>query len=493
MRIQFEEHGPNHVTSSSSSSSSSIQLLHQQLLPPTYKVVRLMKRPNGEIQPNVDLVVLEESTRPLLDQFIKHHQEQHGGGNNTSPSTPLLLLVKRIYLSLDPAMRGWMNDIPSYIPPVKLKSVMRGTTICQVVGVTGGGGSGGGGIAGGNSNQRRHPNSLFFHVGDYIVDGNLNGGWDEYAVVNGNYCRKINPSPTNPSSSNISLPITCHLSVLGMTGMTAYFGLLHTVTPPPKSGDTVLVSAAAGATGSLVCQIAKHVLGCKVIGIAGGTTKCQYLLNDLQCCDSVIDYKQTRDDPNGFQKQLKMALISINSKGIDIYFDNVGGYILNETFRRLHIGGRIIVCGGISNYNAAGSQRGDDIKFPPTNYMSLIPLRATMKGFIVLDYKSQFGKARKDITEWIQQGKIRYIPDDIKTLADGEGGGDAAGGGGLANAPYHLQQLFHGTNIGKLIVQIGTPIPSSLSSSLTAAATAEEDVYNEDYKASTTTNLRSRL
>ena len=363
-------------------------------------------------------------------------------------------------------MRGWMNDIPSYIPPVKLGSVMRGTTICQVLGVLG----------------DSINNKSLFHVGDYIVDGNLNGGWDEYALVDGKFCRKIIIENNSPPNSN--LPITCHLSILGMTGMTAYFGLLHTVQPPPQTGDTILVSAAAGATGSLVCQIAKHVLKCnKVIGIVGGITKCNYLLNGLQCCDYVIDYKQTKDDPVGFQKQLKMALKAINSKGIDIYFDNVGGYILNETFRRLNLGGRIIVCGGISNYNTGNSQRNNDISYPPTNYMSLIPLRATMKGFIVLDYKSQFGKARNDITKWIQQGKIKYIPDDIKTLEDG--------GGGISQAPYHLQQLFHGTNIGKLIVQIGTPIPSSSSPS-PSTATAEGDDNNYDVT-STTTSLRSRL
>ena len=457
-----EEDGPpNHVPSASSPS------LHQQLLlPPTYKVVRLMKRPNGEIQPNVDLVVTEESTQLLLDKFVKMNQSSPSSSSTSSRPPPprLLLVVKRLYLSLDPAMRGWMNDIPSYIPPVKLGSVMRGTTICQVLGVLG----------------DSINNKSLFHVGDYIVDGNLNGGWDEYALVDGKFCRKIIIENNSPPNSN--LPITCHLSILGMTGMTAYFGLLHTVQPPPQTGDTILVSAAAGATGSLVCQIAKHVLKCnKVIGIVGGITKCNYLLNGLQCCDYVIDYKQTKDDPVGFQKQLKMALKAINSKGIDIYFDNVGGYILNETFRRLNLGGRIIVCGGISNYNTGNSQRNNDISYPPTNYMSLIPLRATMKGFIVLDYKSQFGKARNDITKWIQQGKIKYIPDDIKTLEDG--------GGGISQAPYHLQQLFHGTNIGKLIVQIGTPIPSSPSPS---TATAEGDDNNYDVT-STTTSLRSRL
>ena len=357
-----------------------------------------MRRPVGVVVPGVDLVVQKETT----------------------PSPKALrsgdVLLHRLYLSLDPAMRGWMNDIPSYVPPVKLGSIMRGGTICEVL-------------------QSRHDR---WKVGDLVLDDSMEGGWDEYAIVSGARCRKLPNEKTTSSSSSSnssSIPLTAHLSVLGLTGMTAYFGLLEVGKPQP--GETVLVSAAAGATGSVVCQIAKNVMGCKVVGIAGGPTKCQWLLDEVGC-DAVIDYKLAQNDPVIFQKQLRTALKEVNSKGFDIFFDNVGGFILNETLRRLNLHGRVVLCGAISAYNVV-DQRSTDV-VAPSNYLALISLRAKIQGFIVFDYVKQYKTAKINMAKWITEGKLKF-KEDIRV--------------GLESAPNYLKALFDGGNTGKLIVKVG--------------------------------------
>lgn len=360
-------------------------------IPPTQTVVRMMRRPVGPVVPGVDLV---PSTEPTPDPA----QLQPGE-----------VLLHRLYLSLDPAMRGWMRDIPSYIPPVKVGAVMRGGTVCEVV-------------------HSRHEQ---FQTGDLVLDNSMKEGWNEFAVIAGKYCRKL-----PPLGHHQTISMTSYLSVLGITGLTAYFGLLQV--GKPKAGETVLVSAAAGATGSVVCQIAKHVVGCKVVGIAGGRDKCRWLLEEAGC-DAAIDYKLAQN-PSQFQKQLRDALKKVSSRGVDVFFDNVGGYILNETLRRLNVKGRVVVCGAISAYNE--DPRSTNI-VAPTNYTALIPLRAKMEGFIVTDYAKQFKEARKNMAQWIEEGKLTF-KEDIRE--------------GLERAPEHLQALFSGGNTGKLIVKIGDPI-----------------------------------
>lgn len=363
-------------------------------IPTKQTVVRLMNRPVGRIVPGQDLVPCIEDTP---NQALKLDTDQ--------------VLVHRLYLSLDPAMRGWLNDIPSYIPPVRVGAIMRGGTICEVI-------------------DSQH-NKL--QPGDLVADDSMDGGWDEYAVVPAKHCRKLEANlPEN-------IPITAHLSVLGITGMTAYFGLLKV--GKPQRGETILVSAAAGATGSIVCQIAKHVICCKVVGIAGGRTKCQWLLDEVGC-DAVIDYKLANNDPKIFQKQLREALQKVDSKGFDIFFDNVGGLILNETLRRLNVYGRVVLCGAISGYNV---ENATDV-VPPTNYLGLIPLRAKIQGFIVTDYVRQFKEAKRNMAQWIAEGKIKF-KEDIRE--------------GLERAPEYLNDLFDGGNTGKLIVKVGERITSS--------------------------------
>ena len=302
-----------------------------------------------------------------------------------------------------------MNDIPSYIPPVKLGAVMRGATVCEVL----------------------ESNSTKYKKGDFVLDNSMMGGWNEYADVLARKCSKL------PSS----FPLTAHLSVLGITGMTAYFGLLEV--GKPKPAETILVSAAAGATGSVVCQIAKNVIGCKVVGIAGGTTKCEWLKETVGC-DAVIDYKAANGDPRKFQKQLQAALKEVQSKGFDVFFDNVGGMILNETLRRLSVKGRVVLCGAISSYNVKDVR--STAVVPPTNYMALISQRARIEGFIVTDYVRQFKEAKRNMSRWIAEGKIHY-KEDVRE--------------GLEQAPEYLNELFRGGNTGKLIVKVGEPIVSS--------------------------------
>jgi NADPH-dependent curcumin reductase CurA len=188
------------------------------------------------------------------------------------------VLLKRLFLSLDPAMRGWMRDIPSYIPPVALGAVMRGTTVSEVVAST----------------------SSKFRPGDIVRD-DAEGGWSEYGVVDARACQRLAPLPPG-------LPLSAHLGVLGMTGLTAYFGLLRVGLP--QAGETVLVSGAAGATGSVVCQIAK-IKGCKVIGVAGGADKCEWLVRELGV-DDAIDYKLAKGDPARFQTLLRSSLKKVS-------------------------------------------------------------------------------------------------------------------------------------------------------------------------------------
>jgi NADPH-dependent curcumin reductase CurA len=296
------------------------------------------------------------------------------------------LLVQVLYISLDPAMRGWMNEARSYAPPVGIGEVMRALAV---------------GIVTASRNPR-------FAVGDH-VSGVF--GVQEYALIDGRGVTKIDTR---------AVPLPKYLSVLGMTGMTAYFGLLDTGQPHP--GETVVVSAAAGAVGAVVGQIAK-IKNCRVIGIAGGAEKCSYIVEELGF-DAAIDYKS---------EDVKKALRKHCPEGLNVYFDNVGGTILEAALANLARGARIVICGAISQYNNTGPIAG------PSNYMSLLVNRATMKGMMVFDYADRYPQAGAEMAEWMAAGKLKSREDIVE---------------GLATFPETLLKLFKSENTGKLMLKV---------------------------------------
>jgi NADPH-dependent curcumin reductase CurA len=297
------------------------------------------------------------------------------------------LLVQLLYISLDPAMRMWLNDVRSYTPPVGIGELMRALGV---------------GIVTASRNPR-------FSAGDH-VSGLF--GVQEYALTDGGRVTKVD---TNAA------PLPKYLSVLGMPGMTAYFGLLDT--GPPKPGETVVVSAAAGAVGSLVGQIAK-ITNCRVLGIAGGAEKCCYIVRELGF-DAAIDYKS---------EDVKQSLQKHCPKGVDVYFDNVGGTILEAALSNLARGARVVICGAISQYNNTGPMAG------PRNYMSLLSNRATMKGMLVFDYVDRYPQARAEMAGWMAAGKLKSREDIVE---------------GLETFPETLLKLFKGENSGKLMLKVG--------------------------------------
>ena len=296
------------------------------------------------------------------------------------------ILIKILFLSLDPAMRGWMNEGKSYIPPVGLGEVMRAGAAGIVV-------------------ASKHPS---FAVGDHVV-GAL--GVQEYAISNGKRLTKVDPKVA---------PLPVYLGTLGMPGMTAYFGILEV--GQLKDGETVVVSGAAGAVGQVVGQIAK-IKGCHVVGIAGGADKCRYITDELGF-DAAIDYKA---------EDVKEALKRHCPKGIDVYFDNVGGDILDAALSRLAMHARIVICGAISQYNNTEPVKG------PSNYLSLLVNRASMKGMVVFDFAARYGEAVKEMAGWLKQGKLKSRED----IAEG-----------IENFPETLLKLFKGENTGKLVLKV---------------------------------------
>ncbi|MGA2424728.1 MAG: NADP-dependent oxidoreductase [Terriglobales bacterium] len=301
------------------------------------------------------------------------------------------LLVKVLYISLDPAMRGWMNDARSYAPPVGIGELMRALGV---------------GVVTASRNPR-------FAVGDH-VSGVF--GVQEYAVTDG---RGVTVTKIDTRIA----PLPKYLSVLGMTGMTAYFGLLDT--GQPKPGEMVVVSAAAGAVGAVVGQIAK-IKNCQVVGIAGGAEKCRYIVNELGF-DAAIDYKST-------SKDVKQSLRTHCPKGIDVYFDNVGGAILDAALANLARGARIVICGAISQYNNTGPITG------PSNYMSLLVNRASMKGMMVFDYVDRYAQAGAEMAAWMAAGKLKSREDIVE---------------GIRTFPETLLKLFKSENSGKLMLKVG--------------------------------------
>lgn len=297
------------------------------------------------------------------------------------------LLIQVLHLSLDPAMRGWMNEGKSYIRPVEIGEVMRAGGVGRVV-------------------ASRHPK---YAVGDH-VSGTL--GVQEYCLSDGRGLTKVDPTLA---------PLPVYLGVLGMPGMTAYFGLLDI--GRPEAGQTVVVSGAAGAVGTVVGQIAK-LKGCRVIGIAGGESKCRLVVDDLGF-DACIDYKS---------QDVRKELRELAPDGVDVYFDNVGGDILDAALTRLARGARIVICGAISQYNATEPVKG------PANYMSLLVNRASMTGMVVFDYADRYAEAAAEMSGWLAAGKLRSLEDVVD--------------GGVKAFPDTLLRLFRGENTGKLVLKV---------------------------------------
>jgi NADPH-dependent curcumin reductase CurA len=297
-------------------------------------------------------------------------------------------LVRNIYLSLDPTIRNWMNEADTYMPAIRIGEVMRGGGVGEVV-------------------ESRNPQ---YAVGD-VVFGLI--GWQDYCVG-----RATDPMPMMVVPKGV--PLTAALSVFGITGMTAYFGLLDV--GKPKAGETVVISAAAGATGSVAGQLAK-LKGCRAVGIAGTAEKCRWVTADLGF-DACINYK-TED--------LAARLKATCPHGVDVYFDNVGGSILDTVLALITLHARVVLCGAISMYNTAELPPG------PRNYVALMLQRARMEGFIITDYLPRFPEALAEIGPWVAEGKLKYAVDIVP---------------GLENAPAAINRLFTGANTGKLLVQI---------------------------------------
>ncbi len=328
------------------------------------RVFRLKVRPQGEAKAS-DFELREEPLELLSKDQI---------------------LVKVKYLSLDPTNRIWMSDMPQYMPPVEVGDVMRGLGIGMV-------------------EESQSPN---FKKGD-LVSGLL--GWQEYSKVEAASLSKL---------PQWDVPLDAHMGPLGMTGWTAYFGLLNI--GQPKPGETVVVSAAAGAVGSIVGQIAK-IQGCHVIGLAGSDEKCHWLKEELGF-DGVINYKK---------EHLGKALDRLCPKGIDVYFENVGGEVLDMILPRMNLFGRIPLCGLISSYNAEDKVPG------PYQFSQILMKRLKVQGFIVFDFAKDIPAATEQLGQWLKDGRIRYKSTIVK---------------GLEKAPEAMNMLFKGENTGKLFIEL---------------------------------------
>jgi NADPH-dependent curcumin reductase CurA len=305
------------------------------------------------------------------------------------------VLVKILSLSLDPAMRGWMNEGKSYIPPVEIGAVMRAGGVGRVI-------------------ASRNP---AFAVGDTVY-GTL--GVQEYILIPQEDIKRNGLVKIDLRAGSI----TQWLNVLGMPGMTGYFGLMDI--GEPKPGETVVVSGAAGAVGQTVGQLAK-IKGCRAVGIAGGPEKCDWVVKELGF-DACIDYKA---GPSAVRDGLKTHC----PKGIDIYFDNVGGEILDAALARLARGARIIICGAISQYNNANSAPAQG----PKNYLSLLVNRARMQGMVVFDYADRYPIAVAEMAAYLKDGRMKSREDVVE---------------GIDTFPEALTRLFTGQNFGKLVLQV---------------------------------------
>ncbi len=299
------------------------------------------------------------------------------------------IVIRNLYMSLDPAIRGWMSDEPSYLPPIPLGSPVWATTIGRVVA----------------------SNSPDFSVGDIALGLN---GWEDYSVSSAEAATRL--------EDTMGLPLTNFLSILGATGMTSYFGMVDV--GKPRAGETLLVSGAAGAVGSVSGQIGK-ILGCRVVGIAGGEDKCRWVVDECGF-DDVIDYKACDD--------LTAAIAEKCPDGVDIYWENVGGEMLDAVLMNLAERARIVFCGWISTYNDVEKRPG------PKNMWQILAKSARMEGFLVSSYVAQFPEGIAAMGQWLMEGKIHFneqVVDDLDNALDA----------------FHM--LFDGRNTGKLIVNIG--------------------------------------
>jgi NADPH-dependent curcumin reductase CurA len=302
---------------------------------------------------------------------------------------PAGALVRVRYLSIEPTIRTWMNDAPGYLPAIGIGDVVRGGGIGEVVTTT----------------------SDRYGVGDLVFGMT---GWQDYTVADeGAGAMQVIPAGIDPLVA---------LSVFGVTGMTAYFGLLHV--GRVAEGDTVVVSGAAGATGSVVGQLARIKGAGRVVGIAGTDEKCRWLVDDLGF-DAAVNYR-TQDVGSRLREECP--------GGIDLYFDNVGGATLDTCLGQLALKGRVVLCGAISTYNEAGPPKG------PGNYRNLIVVRGRMEGFLILDYLDRFPDAQMAMAGWVAEGKIKHSEHVVE---------------GLERAPEALNLLFTGGNTGKVIVRVG--------------------------------------
>jgi NADPH-dependent curcumin reductase len=295
--------------------------------------------------------------------------------------------VRVEYLSVDPAMRSWMNAGRSYVPPVEIGEVMRAAGIGRVI-------------------DSHHPD---YHAGEYLY-GTF--GVQRYAVSDGKGVTRVDTTLA---------PAPVHLGALGFSGLSAYFGLLDIGRPEP--GQTVVVSGAAGSVGSIAGQIAR-IKGCRVIGIAGGADKCRWLVEELGF-DAAIDYKAG---------ELRSQLKEHTPDGVDVFFDNVGGDVLEQVLARLARGARVVICGAISQYNATEAPRG------PANYMQLLVARASMTGFVIFDYARRYAEGVTQLAQWLRSGELRSREDIVH--------------GGIEQFPDVLLRLFHGENTGKLVLAL---------------------------------------
>ena len=331
----------------------------------SHRVIKMASHPDG---------ALEDDDFELVDERVP----EPGDGE---------ALVRTLYLSLDPAIRVWMNGIDTYVPGIHVGDVMRAGGLGEVV-------------------QSR---SAAYTEGD-LVFGMMQ--WSEYCIARA--------GPDGMMTLPRQEPITAFLSVLGVTGLTAYFGMFDVA--QPKEGETVVVSGAAGAVGSVAGQIGK-IIGCRVVGIAGGPEKCAWITDELGF-DAWIDYKS---------EDVAARLRETCPDGIDVFFDNVGGEILDAVLGQINLHARIALCGAISQYDTAELSPG------PRNFINLIPQRGRVEGFILLDYRDRFVDAILQLGQWVQEGRIRYAEDIVD---------------GLENAPTAFRRLFSGENTGKLIVKV---------------------------------------
>ena len=325
--------------------------------------ILLIRRPEGMVSAD-DFLLKETETEPLQDGDF---------------------LVKNEYISLDPAMRGWMNAGTTYMPGVQIGSVMRGFGAGKII----------------ESKNNNYPQ------GSYI-SGLF--GVQEYAISDGNGTTLI---------PEINEPLSYHLGILGMPGMTAYFGLLEK--GQPKEGETVFISGAAGIVGSTVGQIAK-IKGCTVVGTAGTKEKCQYLVEECGF-DAAINYKE---------EDLEESIKAVCPSGIHVVYDNVGGPLLDILLKNLARGARVVICGAISQYNKSEM-------YGPKNYMKIVTARGYINGIIVFDYIKEYPKAVKEMSQWIAQGKLKTKEHIVN---------------GIENFPSTLQMLFKGENFGKLSLKL---------------------------------------